>query len=674
MAGEPSVLARLLDPSSVAFVGGERAAFAIEQSRLLGFEGEIWAVNPTRSELAGVSTFASVADLPGVPDAAFVAVDRVMSIEVVAALQQMGTGGAVCYAAGFAESGPEGGALQASLLQAAADMPIIGPNCHGYVNALSGAVLWPDVHGCRRVERGVALITQSGNLAINLTMQQRGLALSHVITLGNQAGVGIEDCLEALVDDERVAAIGLHIEALSDPIRFGHAAIRAHDLGKPIVALKTGLTIEGAAIARTHTASLAGSPAAYRALFDRFGVAQVDSVPGLLGVLAVLGTFGRLGGNRLTSLSCSGGEAGLMADRAADRRVFFPAFPADAAARISATLSDRVPITNPLDYHTFVWGDVEAMTACFSEALAAGVDAGILVIDFPVPGADDAWWWPTLEAFVAAHEATTVPAVVTSTLPENLPVRVALWLAQRSIPAVPGIDDVLAALEAASSPTPARMTPQTRAPMIPDSVRSMGEHEAKRVLREAGVPVPDGVLTPRSDVTRAAAAIAYPVVLKSVGIEHKTEAGGVVAGIGDPEQLEQAMAAMPAGGEFLVERYESGAVTELVVGVRRQPPIGWTVTIGTGGMMVELLQDAVTVLAPVDRESVANAIRSLRAWPLIQGHRSRPGGDLASLVDVICRIVDLVVSDGSYVEFEVNPLLVLPNGAVAVDALAVVES
>jgi acyl-CoA synthetase (NDP forming) len=231
MAGEPSSLTRLLDPSSVAFVGGERAAFAIEQSRLLGFEGEIWAVNPTRSELAGVSTVATVADLPGVPDAAFVAVDRVMSIEVVAALRHLGAGGAVCYASGYAESGSEGSALQARLLLAAADMPIIGPNCHGYINALSGAVLWPDVHGCRRVERGVAIITQSGNLAINVTMQQRGLGLSHVITLGNQAGVGIEDCLEALVDDERVTAIGLHIEALSDPIRFGQAAIRAHDLG-----------------------------------------------------------------------------------------------------------------------------------------------------------------------------------------------------------------------------------------------------------------------------------------------------------------------------------------------------------------------------------------------------------------------------------------------------------
>jgi acyl-CoA synthetase (NDP forming) len=439
------------------------------------------------------------------------------------------------------------------------------------------------------------------------------------------------------------------------------------------VALKTGLTIEGAAIARTHTASLAGSPAGYRALFERFGVAQVESVPGLLGALAVLGTYGRLGGNRLASLSCSGGEAGLMADRAADRHVVFPPFPVEATARISATLSDRVPITNPLDYHTFVWGNLAAMTDCFSETLTAGVDAGILVIDFPVPGADDAWWWPTLEAFVAAHRATMVPAVVTSTLPENLPVRVALWLAERSIPAVPGIDDALAALEAASSPTPSRMTPQTRAPLIPDSVMSLGEHEAKRVLREAGVPVPDGVLAPRSDLTRAAAAIGYPVVLKSLGIEHKTESGGVVVGIGDPGQLELAAASMPAvGGEFLVERYESGAIVELMVGVRREPPIGWTVTIGTGGVMVELLQDAVTLLAPVDRESVEAAIRSLRAWPLIGGHRSRPGGDLASLVEVICRIVDLVVSDGSYVEFEVNPLLVLPTGAIAVDALAVV--
>lgn len=666
-------LTRLLDPASVAYIGGERAAFAIEQSRLLGYDGTMLAVNPTRPDLAGVPTVATVSGLPTVPDAAFVAVDRVRSIEVVAALRQLGCGGVVCYASGYAESGAEGAELQARLVEAAGDMPMIGPNCHGYVNALSGAVLWPDVQGCRRIGRGVAIVTQSGNLAINITMQQRGLPLAQVITLGNQAGVGIEDCVEALVADDRITAIGLHIEALSDPGRFAASAVQAHRMGKPIVALKTGLTDAGAAIARTHTASLAGSAAAYQALFDRVGVVQVESLPVMLGALAVLGTHGRLGGNKLTSLSCSGGEAGLIADRAAGLDVAFPAFDAAAASRIADTLDNRVPITNPLDYHTFIWGDLAKMTACFTETLSGGVDAGILVIDFPVPGADDTWWWPTLEAFVAAHTASGTPAVVTATLPENLPARVATWLADRRIPAIPGIDDALRSLEAAARPAPA--APSVPAPCPPEAGRAvtLGEHQAKVRLGEVGVTVPESRIAPRSGLVAAAEAIGFPVVLKAIGLEHKTEAGGVVVGIGSPDDLARAAESMAAlGSEFMVESFAAGAVAELVVGVRREPPVGWTVTIGSGGVLVELLADAVTLLAPVSHDDVRAALQRLRVWPLLAGHRSRAGGDVGATAEAIVRIAELAVGE-RFVEFEVNPLLVMQHGAVAVDALGVSE-
>jgi acetate---CoA ligase (ADP-forming) len=667
-------LTRLLDPASVAFIGGERAAFAIEQSRLLGYEGAVFAVNPSRPDLAGVATVPVVTDLPAIPDAAFVAVDRVRSIEVVAALRELGCGGVVCYASGYAESGAEGAELQARLVAAAGDMPMIGPNCHGYVNALSGAVLWPDVQGCRRIERGVAIVTQSGNLAINITMQQRGLPLAQVITLGNQAGVGIEDCVEALVSDDRITAVGLHLEALSDPARFAASAVQAHRMGKPIVALKTGLTDAGAAIARTHTASLAGSAAAYQALFDRVGVVQVESLPVMLGALAVLGIHGRLAGNRLTSLSCSGGEAGLIADRAAGLDVDFPAFDAVASSRIADTLENRVPITNPLDYHTFIWGDRAAMTACFSETLRGGVDAGILVIDFPVPEADDSWWWPTLESFVEAHRITGVPGVVTSTLPENLPVRVARWLAERGVPALPGIDDALAALAAASRPAPTDPSLPLAVAVGNGSTGTLGEHQVKVRLSEAGVPVPRGLVAPRTGLAAAAAAIGYPVVLKAIGLDHKTDAGGVVVDLGSAEELERAVTSMSAlGSSFLVERFESGAVAELVVGVRREPPLGWAVTIGSGGVLVELMADTVTLLAPVTAGEVEAALRSLRVWPMLAGHRGRPGGDVTAAVEAISRIVEMVVSDGTFVELEVNPLLVLPEYAVAVDALAVVQ-
>lgn len=185
-------LDRLLRPRSLAFIGGTAAELAIEASRSFGFDGEMWAVSPRR-ELRGALTVASVAELPGVADAAFVAVARDTAIEVVRELAAAGTGAAVCYASGFAETGDAGAAAQRDLLDAAAGMPLVGPNCYGTLSAVTGAALWPDVHGLARCERGVAFISQSGNVAVNFTMARRGLAVAHVLALGNQADVGLAE-------------------------------------------------------------------------------------------------------------------------------------------------------------------------------------------------------------------------------------------------------------------------------------------------------------------------------------------------------------------------------------------------------------------------------------------------------------------------------------------------
>ena len=170
-----SALARLLSPRSLAVIGGREAAEVIRQCERIGFQGEIWPVNPKRPEVAGRKSFASLADLPGVPDASFIAVPREVTIESVATLAKMGAGGAVCYASGFAEVGGDGVDAQARLVAASGDMALLGPNCYGLLNYLDGAALWPDQHGGLAVERGVAIITQSGNIGLNLERVQSPL-------------------------------------------------------------------------------------------------------------------------------------------------------------------------------------------------------------------------------------------------------------------------------------------------------------------------------------------------------------------------------------------------------------------------------------------------------------------------------------------------------------------
>lgn len=666
-----SGLERLLHPSTVAVVGGDAAAAAIAQCDRLGYEGVVWPVHPRRTELQGRPTHPSVGALPAAPDAALVAVDRHGTIDVVRDLRDIGCGGAVCYASGFAEAGATGRALQERLLAAAGRMPVLGPNCHGFVNALSGAALWPDVQGCRRIARGVAVITQSGNLGLTITMR-RGLPLAQVITVGNQAAVGLHDCVAALAADPRITAIGLHVEQLTDPLAFGRAAMVAWEHDVPIVALQTGVTCQGAVLARTHTASLVGDAATYRALFARYRVAVVDTVPALVGALAVLHAWGRLAGTRALSLSCSGGEAALVADRGRRHGVVFPALPAGVTAEVAAALGHRVAVANPLDYHTYQWGDRARLERVFTAALRAPVDVGVLVVDYPTGGHDRRAWQVAVDAAVAAHDTTGRPLLVTSVLAEQLPADVRDMLVARGIPAIGDIDTALAAVAAAASGEGCPV-PHEDAPLTVIGVhRRRDPLRARQEVAAAGVPMPPVRLCARDGIEAAAGEVGYPVVLKAVDADHKTEVGGVALDLRSAPDLHAAVAAMvDVDGRFVVERHVAGAVAELLVGVRREPLVGCSVTIGAGGTLVDLFDDAVTLLAPIAPHEVRAAVAHLRVGRVLEGHRSGAAGDIAAAADAICRLVAVVLADPSIVELEVNPLLVLTDGVCAVDVLLV---
>jgi acetyl-CoA synthetase len=275
-------LGRLLRPASIAVIGGGAWARAvIAQCRRMEFQGAVWPVNPKGGEIEGIRVWEGVTDLPEAPDAAFVGVNRAATVEVVGQLAARGAGGAVCFAAGFAEAeaeDAEGARLQAALVAAAGAMPILGPNCYGVINALDGALLWPDQQGCRRVDRGVAILTQSSNIAINLTMQRRGLPLAYVVTCGNMAQTGQAAIARALLDDRRVTAIGLHVEGFRDLRDWEALAEAARDRGVALVALKVGRSAQARAATVSHTASLAGHDAGAAALMARLGIARVDSL------------------------------------------------------------------------------------------------------------------------------------------------------------------------------------------------------------------------------------------------------------------------------------------------------------------------------------------------------------------------------------------------------------
>ncbi|MDE0288604.1 MAG: acetate--CoA ligase family protein [bacterium] len=675
-------LRRLLEPRTIAVIGGNPALQAIRQSDRLGFDGTIWPVHPTRRSMAGNAVYRSLDELPGVPDAAFVAVNRWATVEIVHQLARIGCGGAVLHASGFAEAGTEGAELQQRLLTGH-DMPLVGPNCYGTINAVNGAAMWPDVHGCCRVDNGPALISQSGNIALNLTMNNRGVDFAHVVSVGNQASVTAEEGLLYFAGRPEVTAVGLYLESINDPLEFGRAALACHETGTPVVVLKTGRTDRAGLITTSHTAALATPAASYDALFERYGVVVVDSLPEFTTTLGVVGTIGPLPGNRLVSLSCSGGEAALVADRSVHYPVVFEPFAPEHTARVRATLSDLVTITNPLDYHTFIWGDIAALEQCFTEVLTGPVDAAMLVLDWPSAGSEDTEWWPTLRGFASASATTGTRALIAAGLAENLPARIRKYATGQGLGVAYSIDEGLAGLAAAAavgqwfaSEAPPLHLPAGD-PEPAESYRTIDEPSAKTLLREAGVNVPRGVVLTVADLAGGNPPIPrlrFPLVAKAVGPDHKTDLGGVITDIGTPDELATAVHRLgDRARPVLVEEQVTGGVVELLVSVRRDAPIGHVLTLGAGGTLVELLADTTTLLLPALTPVLHRALGRIRIGRRLLGSGDGPRARLDTMNSVTHRMLNLMREHPELVEIEINPLVVTSDAAWAVDALITIS-
>ncbi|MEX0348259.1 MAG: acetate--CoA ligase family protein [Paracoccaceae bacterium] len=667
-------LSRLLNPASIAVIGGGAwCASIIEAARRIGYEGEIIPVHPSGKKIAGLRAICSIEELPTANDAAFVGVNRYATIDIVRALSARGAGGAICFASGFTEAiaeDGEGADLQSALVEAANNMPILGPNCYGFVNALDRVAIWPDQHGMLPVERGVAILTQSSNIAINLTMQKRGLPLAYMVTAGNQAQTGLAEMATALLEDDRVTALGLHIEGFGDLRAFEAMAARAAELGKPVVALKVGKSAQARAATVSHTASLAGGDAGADAFLTRLGIPRLNSLPEFLETLKLLHVAGWLPGNGIATISCSGGEASLAADSALHRNLEFPSLNNRQRHDLRAALGPMVALANPLDYHTYIWRDVPAMTAAFAAMQDPALAMTMLIVDFPRDDRCSAQDWDcVIDAVIGARQLTGLPIALAATLPELLPEPVANHLHAHGIVAFHGLDEALAALEAASAPRPAWPAPvllpgvAREAVLVPEAV-------AKQRLAQCGLRVPVSARCENAIAASAAAErIGFPVVLKGEGVAHKTEAGAVALNLMNPDAVAEAADRMPAK-RLLVEEMITGGVAELLVGVLRDPAHGFVLTLGAGGVLTELLQDSASLLLPASDEMIASAIETLRIGRVLSGYRGQTCVDKTSLIKAIRAICDYAERHQDELEeIEVNPLICTPTDAVAADIL-----
>ena len=675
-------LKRLLQPHSIAVFGGREAREVVRQCRRMEFAGDIWPVHPSAGELEGYRCFSSVEELPSSPDASFIGVNRHTTVDIVRSLSQKGAGGAVCYASGFKEVS-DGEDLNDALIESAGGMPILGPNCYGVINYLDGALLWPDQHGGRRVDRGVALLTQSSNIGINLTMQARGLPLAYLIALGNQAQTDLATVLETLVEDDRVSAIGLYIEGFPDVRELEKVMGRARERRIPVVAVKSGVSAQGANITRSHTASMAGSDEAANALLKRLGIARVQDLDTLVESLKLLHVHGPLKGNRLCSMSCSGGEASLMADTAIGRDVVFPELTSEQHDSVRATVHDLVSVSNPLDYHTFAWNKEEDLFSTYSAMLACGFDLSMLVLDFPREDRCNLETWdPAVNAITRAVDKTQAPTAVVASLPESLPEKIATDLVGMGVAPLCGIRQALDAAQAASQVGAAWRRPLFEKALpgpgshLEQPVENLDEAHAKSEIESFGVGVPRGERVASIDALKnAAESLTYPLVLKAcdAALLHKSDAGAVMVGIEDFDGLVAATETLFSRyPSLLVEEMITDTVCELIVGVRQDPVIGPWMMIGSGGIYAELLGDTRVTLLPARDDEFESMINSLKIHPLLNGYRGSEAGDVPALLATLQSVSDFVMKRReSLVELEINPLLVRPKGkgVCAVDAV-----
>jgi len=687
-------LARLVHPRHIAFVGGASAGHAAAQCLSFGFDGPVWGVNPKRSELGGAPCFPSVADLPEAPDAVFLAVPREHAVDAVAELSARGAGAIVSYTAGFSETGAEGAALERRLVAAAGDTAFIGPNCLGVINYARRALLWPYDHGGRFVERGIGLVSQSGMLCTNLTMNRRHADFSMVVSIGNQAVVTIEDMIEAMIEDEAVSAIGLYIEGLKDVARFAAVTARALEAGKPVVALKAGRSEIGARLTVSHTGSLAGSDELYGALFARCGVIRVDSPTALLETLKMLSIAGAPKGRRAMAFTCSGGDAAMLADYGERWHLDYAQPSPATATRLRELLPPIATVANPLDYTTPLWGKEEELGRVIDAALGDGCDVAVMVQDHPrteLGGTNDVYRADT-RAFIAATRRVGVPAAVASGLAENIDEETRDLLVAGGVAPLQGIEEAIAAIDAAirwqerrdavAAAGGAGTLDLAVAGPEPADTEVLDEAAGKALLAAAGVAVPQGAITGIADAPAVAGGLGFPVAVKlvSAALPHKTEAGAVALGLDSPLDVARAVSAMVqavaarvpglVAERFLVERMVDRPVAELLVGVRRVPGFGLALTIAGGGTMVELLRDVTTLLLPASRADIAAALGSLRVSALLDGWRGRPAGDREAAIEAISTIAAFALAEGDrLVELDVNPLIVTASGAVAADVL-----
>ena len=692
----------LFKPHRVAVVGAGSAptnlGHMVVRNLLEGnFEGVIYPINPKRESIGGVQAYPSVLETPEVPDLAIICVPAKFVPSVVKQCGERGTKGLIILAAGFREVGAEGRALEDEVVAEARShgMRILGPNCLG--------LEVPSLHlnasfASHMTDAGsIAFVSQSGALtaaAIEWAIG-KGIGFSKIVTLGNIADVGVADVLDYLADDDETDCAVVYAESISNPQAFTAAASR-FSAKKPIFVYKAGRFAASAKAAVSHTGAMAGADSVYEAAFRRVGAKRVLEISELYHAIELLASGRRPTGSSLAIVTNAGGPGVMSVDALSARGGHLVEISPETIEALNEVLPAAWSHANPID----VLGDASASR--YEEAIKRAVQDpnadGLLVILTPqsmtdILGVADAviaaaattekpvlaTWMGGGETNALAIERLTAAGVPTFEYPEDA-VNAFMNVVEAAAP-VPS----LLGSPADDGFTPDRETAAAIIADVPDT-GILPERPSKRLFQAYGLTVAVDELAHTADeAVELADSFGYPIVLKiaSPDITHKTDVGGVVVGLEDAEQvreafqaiLDRARAARPEARiegvnvQHMVEKNGQ----ELIMGANQDATFGAVIMLAAGGVTAEITKDKALELAPVDKDLARTMLESLRIWPLLEGYRGMSGADLDSLVTMVQRFSRLVVEHPEITEIEINPVLANPDGAVALDARAVID-
>lgn len=698
-------LERFFNPRAIAVVGASQDLNTISGQPLRflkshGYEGELYPVNPRYEEVAGLRCYATLAEVPDIPDLALILVNAARVADVLRQCGQKGVPYVIIFSSGFSEMGGKGVALQQELMAIAReyDIGVIGPNCQGMINVADQVYAgFGSVFNAHYDPGPVSMVSQSGGFGfsvMNLSSLEGGLPFRQMVTTGNEIGVSTLDFIEYYIREPQTEIIVGYIEGLKDARRLIEVGEKALAARKPILMWKVGNTEQGQKAAASHTANLGGAMTLYKAAFRQAGIIQVEDIQDVVDYGRGF-RCGRLPeGNRLAIITISGGAGILMTDECIGRRMQVPPLSAETAAKLREFVPSFGSLVNPVDVTAAIFND----TSLINRTLQVIVDD---------PNVDCvAMINASLQGELAEKIAREIVSVASKTIK---PIFVA-WSAReavapeayaalnaariphyrspvrcgRALAALSGYAESLRRYEQTRKEAPLELSVDAARAAMSKATADVSEYTAKRLLAQYGITVTREELATSSEQALAAARrIGYPVALKvqSPDISHKTEARAVRLGLASDQEIALAYDEVLANArayrkdariEGVLVQEMAGKGIEAILGAVNDPLFGPAVMFGLGGIFAEVLRDVAFRLAPLTPSEARRMIEEIKGYPVLAGARGRAAADVDALADALVRLSAAAVDLGdNFAELDVNPLFVYDNGdgVKAVDAL-----